>query len=92
MLTASGRELYYHTWEKKGSTHYYEVDFVISQSAKVSAIEVKSAGVGKHETLTEFKKRYSKDIKDCYIISQKDVDRKDDIRYLPVYMTSFLGR
>ncbi len=92
MLTASGRELYYHTWEKKGSTHYYEVDFVISQSAKVSAIEVKSAGVGKHESLTEFKKRYSKDIKDCYIISQKDVDRKDDIRYLPVYMTSFLGR
>lgn len=92
MLTASGRELYYHTWEKEGSTHYYEIDFLISQSAKVSAIEVKSAGIGKHESLTEFKKRYSKYIKECYIISQKDIDKKDDLRYLPVYMTSLLSR
>ena len=90
MLTASGRELYYHTWEKKESTHYYEIDFLISQGVKVSAIEVKSSGVGKHESLTEFRKRYSKHINDCYIISQKDVDRKEDIRYVPVYMTPFL--
>ena len=27
MITATGRQLFYHTWEKKGSTHYYEVDF-----------------------------------------------------------------
>lgn len=91
MLTASGRELYYHTWEKEGSTHYYEIDFLISQGSKVSAIEVKSAGTGKHESLTEFKKRYSKHIKDCYIISQKDVDRKEELKYLPVYMTPFLS-
>ena len=31
MIAASGRELFYHTWEKNGSTHYYEVDFLISQ-------------------------------------------------------------
>ena len=30
MIAASGRELYYHTWEKNGSTHYYEVDFLTS--------------------------------------------------------------
>ena len=34
MITVSGRELYYHTWEKKGSTHYYEVDFLISEGRK----------------------------------------------------------
>ena len=28
MITAAGRELYYHTWEKDKSTHYYEVDFL----------------------------------------------------------------
>ena len=44
MITSTGRELYYHTWEKKGSTHYYEIDFLISNGSKVSAIEVKSAG------------------------------------------------
>ena len=92
MLTASGRELYYHTWEKEGSTHYYEIDFLISKGSKVSAIEVKSSGTGKHESLTEFRKRYSKHVKDCYIISQKDVDRKEDLKNLPVYLTPFLGR
>ena len=57
MITSTGRELYYHTWEKKGSTHYYEIDFLISNGSKVSAIEVKSAGAGKHESLLEFRKK-----------------------------------
>ena len=54
MIAASGRELFYHTWKREKSTHYYEIDFLITQSSKVSAIEVKSSGVGKHESLTEF--------------------------------------
>lgn len=90
MITASGRELYYHTWEKKGSTHYYEIDFLISQGAKVSAIEVKSSGTGKHESLIEFGKKYSKHIKDSFILSQKDIGKEGDIKYLPIYLTSFL--
>lgn len=92
MLTASGRELYYHTWEKEGSTHYYEIDFLLSQGTKVSAIEVKSSGTGKHESLLVFKKRYSSHIKECFIISQKDIDEKADIKYVPVYMTEVLAR
>lgn len=92
ILTASGRKLYYHTWEKDGSTHYYEIDFLISQGSKVSAIEVKSSGTGKHESMSEFRKRYSKNIKECFIVSQKDVDKKDDFKYIPVYMTTFLTR
>ena len=91
MLTASGRELHYHTREKEGSTHYYEIDFLISQGVKVSAIEVKSSGTGRHESMLEFRKRYSKNIKDCYILSQKDIDQKDHLKFLPVYFTPFLG-
>lgn len=90
MIAASGRELYYHTWEKKGSTHYYEIDFLISQGSKVSAIEVKSSGTGKHESLTEFSKKYSKHITESFILSQKDIDKEDVIKYIPVYLTSFL--
>ena len=90
MITASGRELFYYTWEKKDSTHYYEIDFLISQGAKVSAIEVKSSGTGKHESMTEFRKKYSKNVKDCYILSQKDIDKKEGINYMPIYLTSFL--
>ncbi len=91
MLAASGRELYYHTWEKEGSTHYYEVDFLLSQSEKVSAVEVKSSGIGRHESLTEFQRRYSRHLDGCYVLSQKDLDRKDGLGYLPVYMTPFLS-
>lgn len=78
MIAASGRELYYHTWEKEGSTHYYEIDFLISQGAKVSAIEVKSSGTGKHKSLTEFSKK------------QKDIGKEETIKYIPSYLTSFL--
>lgn len=74
MIAASGRELYYHTWEKEGSTHYYEIDFLISKGTKVSAFEVKLSGTGKHESMTNFRKVYAKNIQDSYIISQKDID------------------
>ena len=69
----------------------YEIDFLISQGVKVSAIEVKSSGTGRHESMLEFRKRYSKNIKDCYILSQKDIDQKDHLKFLPVYLTPFLG-
>lgn len=90
MITSTGRELYYHTWEKKGSTHYYEIDFLISNGSKVSAIEVKSAGAGKHESLLEFRKKYSKNIKNSYIVSQKDIDKKEELKFMLVYLTPFL--
>ena len=91
MLAASGRELYYHTWEKGGSTHCYEIDFLISHGTKLSAIEVKSSGTGKHESISVFMKRYSKHVKDGYIVPQKDVEKKDGLSYLPVYFVPFLG-
>jgi len=90
MISASGRELYYYTWKKNAGTHYYEIDFLISDGAKVRPIEVKSAAAGKHESITEFVKKYSKYVKECYVISQKDIETKGGIHFLPVYMTPFL--
>ncbi len=92
MIAASGRELYYHTWEKEGSTHYYEIDFLISQGTKVFPLEVKSSGTGKHESLSEFRRKYSRNTGDCIVISQKDLGKEEEIRYLPVYLTPFLCR
>ena len=90
MLASAGRELYYHTWEKENSTHYYEIDFLISEGTKISAIEVKSSGVGKHESITEFKKRFSGNVKDCYLLSQKDTGIDGDLKMKPLYLTPFL--
>jgi predicted AAA+ superfamily ATPase len=90
MIASSGRELYYHTWEKQGSTHYYELDFIISKGVKNIPIEVKSSGIGKHESLTEAKRKYRQSIYETVILSQKDIGYVDDHKNFPIYLTPFL--
>ena len=90
MIAASGRELFYHTWEKNGSTHYYEVDFLISEGSKINAFEVKSSGTGKHESIKEFSKKFSQNVNKVYLISQKDVGREEHLLLKPFYFMPFL--
>ena len=90
MITASGRELYYHTWEKENSTHYYEVDFLTSERSKINAFEVKSSGIGKHESITEFSKKFSSNIHNSYLLSQKDVGKEQMLMLKPFYLMPFL--
>ena len=90
MIAASGRELYYHTWEKKGSTHYYEVDFLISEGSKINVFEIKSSGSGKHESIKEFCKKFSQNMNQAYLISQKDAGREENLLLKPFYLFPFL--
>ena len=90
MIVASGRELYYHTWEKKDSTHYYEVDFLISEGSKINAFEIKSSGTGKHESITEFSRKFSKNVKNIYLMSQKDIGKEENLQLKPFYLMPFL--
>lgn len=90
MMASSGRELFYHTWEKPGSTHYYEVDFLISEGSKVNAFEIKSSGTGKHESIKEFSKKFSQNVKQIYLISQKDVGKEENLLLKPFYFIPFL--
>ena len=90
MITVSGRELYYHTWEKKGSTHYYEVDFLISEGSKINAFEVKSSGSGKHESIREFCRKFSQNISKAYLISQKEAGKEENLLLKPFYLLPFL--
>lgn len=90
MIAASGRELYYHTWEKAGSTHYYEVDFLISEGSKINAFEVKSSGAGKHESIKLFYKKFSRNVHNIYLLSQKDVGKEEALMLKPFYLMPFL--
>ena len=90
MIATSGRELYYHTWEKFGSTHYYEVDFLISDGSKIDALEIKSSGSGKHESISEFCRKFSQNISKAYLISQKDVGNEENLLLKPFYLVPFL--
>ena len=90
MIAASGRELYYHTWEKVGSTHYYEIDFLISEGSKINAFEIKSSGTGKHESIKEFYRKFSKNVHNIYLLSQKDVGKEENLLLKPFYLMPFL--
>lgn len=90
MLAATDRELFYHTWEKKDSTHYYEVDFLVSEGSKINAFEVKSSGIGKHESINEFAVKYSKHVNKTYLISQKDINKEGALLMRPFYLFQLL--
>ena len=90
MIAASGRELFYHTWEKANSTHYYEIDFLVSEGSKINAFEVKSSGTGKHESIKTFYKKFSQNVNTIYLLSQKDVGKEENLLLKPFYLMPFL--
>ncbi|MCM1484141.1 MAG: AAA family ATPase [Muribaculaceae bacterium] len=90
MLKANGHELYYYTWPSETSNHLYEVDFLLSNGAKIEPIEVKSSGYKTHKSLDLFCEKFSSRVSKRYLIYTKDLRKDDSIIYLPVYMTQFL--
>ena len=90
ILVSKGRTLYYHTWEKEDSTHYYEIDFLLTEKTKLIPIEVKSSSVRNRKSLDAFKKKYSKKVGNCYLFSQKDITKENSILFRQVYMLQFM--
>ncbi len=85
ILTSCGKQLYYHTWQKEKSTHYYMIDFLLMNKAKLIPLEVKSASVRSHDSLDAFGEKYSKQVFRKYIVSQHDFGKDKDILLLPLY-------
>ena len=85
-IRASGRELYYHTWKKEGSTHSYEIDFLLTSKNKVIPIEVKSSATKNHKSIDNFAMKYSKYVGERYLLSQKDVGNIGTLKLKPLYM------
>ena len=90
MITATGRSAYYHTWEKENSTHYYEVDFLLQDKAKLLPLEVKSSATKKHESIDVFCKKYSQYVSRAILLSQKDVGKDNNLNLKPIYMLPFI--
>lgn len=89
-IKASGRELYYHTWKREGSTHSFEVDFLLTSKNKLVPIEVKSSAVKNHKSIDAFEEKYSKYVGERYLLSQKDVGKMGTLKLKPIYMVLFL--
>lgn len=89
IIAASDRELYYHTWQKENSTHYYEIDFLLSHGHKVVPVEIKSSAARNHESIDQFAEKYSRKIHRRILFSQKDVDHIGTLQLKPLYMLPF---
>ncbi|MBE5900444.1 MAG: ATP-binding protein [Lachnospiraceae bacterium] len=90
MLLASGRALFYHTWRKENSTHSYEIDFLITHGHKVIPIEVKSSSVRNHKSIAAFSEKYSSEVGEQYLFSQKDSFSEGELRFRPIYLFPFI--
>ena len=96
MLRASGNELFFYSnYDKEDAENRMQVDFLIQKEVvtsrhNISPIEVKS---GTNYTLTSIKKcvrKFGQYLSTPYILHTKDVEVKDGLVYLPLYMTPLL--
>ncbi len=90
ILRTKGNNLFYYTMENTTSNHIYEIDFLISVGNKICPIEVKSGNYRAHKSLDMFCDKFSRRIKDKYVVHTKDYKRENGINYIPFYMLPFL--
>lgn len=94
MLRTSGHELYFHEYlytpEDSAREKKYEIDFMTVKKKKICPIEVKSSGYMSHKSFDYLTKKYQMKMQDRYIIYTKDLKYKDEIMYIPIYMTMLI--
>ena len=90
MIASMDRELYYHTWKKENSSHFYEIDFLITLQEKIIPIEIKSSAGNNERSILAFAEKYSMCAGKQYLFSQNDVSRKENLELKPIYMLPFL--
>jgi len=96
MLKASDKKLFFYSHYDKGNAeNRMEIDFLIQKEIvtsrhNISPIEVKSSA---NYTLTSIKKcieKFKSYLSTPYVLHSKDLEIKDGLVYLPLYMTPLL--
>lgn len=96
MLRASGHSLYYYTSSsRKGASDRMEIDFLIRKGNVTSRhnicpIEVKSSTRYTLTSLEKYNKKFHNYLGQSYIFHSKDLEIKDNLVYLPLYMAGLL--
>ena len=96
MLCAAGHKLYfYSSYSKTDAADRMEIDFLVQKPNltnrhNISPIEVKSATRYTTSSLGKFAAKYAEQISTQYVMHTADLQEKDGILYLPLYMTPLL--
>lgn len=92
-LVANGRRLFFYSRSDPDTRrNSIEIDFLVMKDGKVCPLEVKSSRSTKHVSLDKFMERFGKRIGQPVILCLKDIEERDGILYLPIYMSMFLRR
>ena len=89
-LVMSGKGLVFIKFYSEDSDRIQEVDFLIADGKKVTPIEVKSSRSSQHASLDRIVRKYPKSLNSPYVIHSKDLDVRDGVTYIPIYMTMLL--
>lgn len=89
-LTAQGHGLFYYTWRKEGSTHNYEIDFILSEGKKICPVEVKASRYKTHVSLDNFCEKFSSRVGRQFLVYTKDMRNDGAVTCVPTYMARFL--
>ena len=86
-LKANGFDVYYYRNKNIG-----EIDFLVEKDNKIIPIEVKSGSdYKKHSSLSKLlNSEYKKYLDSPYVLSTNNLEVKDNITYLPIYMAEFI--
>lgn len=95
LKTANHKLFFFSNYDKENADNRMEIDFLIQKKTitsrhNISPIEVKSST---NYTLSSLKKcinKYGQYLSTPYVLHSKDVEIKDGITYLPLYMTYLL--
>ncbi len=96
MLTASRHKLFFYSNRSRTDAgSRMEIDFLLSKSAvgernNVIPIEVKSGKRATHRSLDKFCAKFANYVDTPCLLSRRDLEMKNGILYLPLYMTPLL--
>jgi len=96
MLRAAGHKLYFYSKDdRENSENRMEIDFLLARSrtqpkGNVSPIEVKSGRKYSTVSLDKFRTKFAPFLDTPYVLHKKDVDIRDGVVRLPLYMAPLL--
>ena len=96
MLKSCGHKLYFYSqYSLENAEDRMEIDFLIQKPSvtsrhNISPIEVKSSARYTLTSLNKFRKKFSDYLSTPYVIHYQDLEEKDGIIYIPIYMVPVL--
>lgn len=96
LLRSAGHQLYFYSrYSKDNADDRMEIDFlirkkIVTSKHNVSPIEVKSSSQYSLTSLEKFQKKFANYLSQPYVLHTSDLEMKDGIVFLPLYMTGLL--